>query len=104
MGALKLSNECKDAMFETSCEEHTSIAPSYMSLCFDECEGSTQACHQDDVHICVNGSLYKYNCDRVCRYDLDIDDGDYSGTCGVTSPNGETSDDGKEVCWCWVQN
>ncbi|MBU1239737.1 hypothetical protein KKF84_13090 [Myxococcota bacterium] len=99
IGSRELSKECVDAMFDASCEEHFTAPPSYMDTCYDTCTVLGKACDKDDLKICMGGREFVYDCKKVCRYQ---EAGDYSGSCGTVSPQGDVSEDG-DVCWCYIQ-
>ncbi len=100
IGSRELSSSCLDAMFATTCEDHLSSYPSYVDTCYDTCTVEGRVCDEDDIRICSGGYEVVYDCYKVCRY-AEENPGSYSGSCGTVSPNGDVSDDGGDVCWCW---
>lgn len=99
VGSLELSDGCIDEMLAASCEDHNSGNPSYWSTCFDSCATSERHCEGDLLYVCNGTTIYVYDCERVCRYDMD---GTYTGDCGAVSSGGQVSENGA-VCWCQVQ-
>ena len=93
--ALILPDGCAEAIVAAECQEHFLEVPSYMDLCFPPCGADSAVCAGDIITACFDGRTTTSKCALVCK----LADMKYSGVC-AEEYQGQTSEDGQDLCWC----
>jgi hypothetical protein len=85
------TESCANRFGTATCDDIGEIE----ATCFPACSPNPGTCNSDGtVTTCSTGRSYTFSCDGVCNSNGQS----WTGTCGVTSPTGETAETVK--CWC----